>query len=281
MTLELHDPRLSYVHGASDVPLIGATIGDLFDRVAAQVPDNEALVSVHQGLRYTYREFRSACDAFARGLLALGIQKGDRIGVWSPNHAEWVIVQFATPKIGAILVNINPAYRAYELEYALKQSGCAALIIAPPFKTSDYAALLNEVCPELAASAPGKLCSAKLPELRTVIAFVALGVVVALVGTRRWWKRVLLVGLAPVVAVVLNAARIATLGLLSQYNPRFSEGEAHMLIGTLLLVPGFVFYLGVLWSLNKAAPEQVEREDTKPSKPANPTGGRVVMVKPA
>ncbi len=171
MTLVRSDARLSYVHGASDVPLIGATIGDLFDRVAAQLPDNEALVSVHQGLRYTYREFRQACDAFARGLLALGIQKGDRIGVWSPNHAEWVVAQFATPKIGAILVNINPAYRAYELEYALKQSGCAALIIAPPFKTSDYAGMLAELCPELAGSEPGNLHAERAPDLRTVIAF--------------------------------------------------------------------------------------------------------------
>src|SRR3954471_3060800 len=150
MALELYDSHLSYVHGASDVPLIGSTIGDLFDRVAAQVPENEALVSVHQGLRYTYREFQAACNDFARGLLALGVQKGDRIGVWSPNYAEWVIAQFATPKIGAILVNINPAYRVYELEYALKQSGCSVLIIAPPFKTSDYAAMLQEIAPELA-----------------------------------------------------------------------------------------------------------------------------------
>ena len=140
MGLALSDDRLSYVHGASDVPLIGATIGDLFDRVAAQVPENEALVSCHQDVRYTYREFQALCDRFARGLMALGISKGDRIGIWAPNHAEWVVAQFATPKIGAILVNINPAYRVYELEYALNQSGCAALIIGPAFKSSDYAA---------------------------------------------------------------------------------------------------------------------------------------------
>jgi fatty-acyl-CoA synthase len=171
MALDLYDDHLSYVHGASDVPLIGATIGDLFDRVAAAQPDHEALVSCHQGLRYTYGELRAACDRFARGLLALGIGKGDRIGIWAPNSAEWVVAQFATPKIGAILVNINPAYRTHELEYALQQSGCAALIIAPPFKTSDYAALLREVCPELERCAPGALRAARLPELRTVIAF--------------------------------------------------------------------------------------------------------------
>ncbi|MGN6673488.1 MAG: AMP-binding protein, partial [Thermomicrobiales bacterium] len=157
MPLELYDQTLSYVHGASDVPLIGATIGDLFDRVVAQQPGREALVSCHQNLRYTYQELQAACDRFARGLLALGLQKGDRIGIWAPNHAEWVIAQFATPKIGAILVNINPAYRTHELDYALNQSGCTALIIAPPYKTSDYAGLLREVCPELPDCAPGHL----------------------------------------------------------------------------------------------------------------------------
>src|SRR5215207_7636054 len=171
MTVRLYDETLSYVHGASDVPLIGATIGDLFDRVAAALPDQEALVSCHQGLRYTYRELRDACDQFARGLLALGIGKGDRIGIWAPNHAEWVVAQFATPKIGAILVNVNPAYRTHELEYALRHSGCAALLIAPPFKTSHYAALLHEVCPELDDCLPGQLRAARVPELRTVIAF--------------------------------------------------------------------------------------------------------------
>ena len=171
MAVELHDATLSDVHGASDVPLIGATIGDLLDRVAAQAPDREALVSRHQGLRFTYGELREACDRFARGLLALGVEQGDRVGIWSPNHAEWVIAQFATPKIGAILVNINPAYRVRELEYALRQSGCSALIVAPPFKTSDYAALLREVCPELDGCLPGRLRSERLPALQTVIAF--------------------------------------------------------------------------------------------------------------
>ena len=169
--LALYDETVSYVHGASDVPLIGATIGDFFDRIAGQLPDHEALVSCHQGLRYTYRQLREECDRFARGLLALGLRKGDRVGIWSPNHAEWVVAQFATPKLGAILVNINPAYRTHELEYALRQSGCAALIIAPPFKTSDYAALLREVCPELADCPPGRLRAERLPELHTVIAF--------------------------------------------------------------------------------------------------------------
>jgi fatty-acyl-CoA synthase len=171
MALELYDERLSYVHGASDVPLIGATIGDLFDRVAAQVPDNEAVVSRHQGVRYTYRELREQCDTLARGLLALGIEKGERVGIWAPNWAEWVVAQFATPKIGAILVNINPAYRVHELEYALNQSGCSTLMIAPPFKTSRYAELLCNLCPELEACEPGGLRAERVPALRSVIAF--------------------------------------------------------------------------------------------------------------
>ena len=135
-------------------PLIGATIGDLFDRVGDAVagPRGAGLAAT-RGCATPTRELRAACDRFARGLLALGVGKGDRVGIWSPNHAEWVIAQFATPKIGAILVNINPAYRVRELEYALRQSGCSALIIAPPFKTSDYAGLLREVCPELRSAA--------------------------------------------------------------------------------------------------------------------------------
>ncbi|MGH9172757.1 MAG: AMP-binding protein, partial [Vicinamibacterales bacterium] len=169
--LDLSDETLSYVHGASETPLIGATIGDLFDRVVEQLPEHEALVSRHQSIRWTYRELQHECDRFARGLIALGVRKGDRVGIWSPNHLEWIVAQFATPKIGAILVNINPAYRIHELEYALKQSGCSTIIIGPPFKTSRYADLLAEVCPELADSEPGKLAATKLPELRRVIAF--------------------------------------------------------------------------------------------------------------
>src|SRR3712207_4472991 len=193
MPLNLDDHRLSYVHGASDVPLIGATIGDLFDRVAGQLPDHEALVTCHQGQRYTYGQLQAACNQFARGLLALGLARGDRIGIWSPNHAEWVIAQFATAKIGAILVNINPAYRVHELEYALAQSGCSALIIAPPFKTAHNADLLREVCPELERAEPGHLHAARLPALRTVIAFGPQSVA----GAYSWEQVLLLAELAP------------------------------------------------------------------------------------
>ena len=158
------------MHGASEVPLLGITIGDGFDATVERFPGREALVSCHQGLRFTWRELRAECDRFARGLLALGLRKGDRIGIWSPNRAEWVVAQFATAKIGAILVNVNPAYRAAELEYALSQSGCSALILAPPYKTSNYAAILAEVCPEISTASPGALRAPRLPELRTIIA---------------------------------------------------------------------------------------------------------------
>ncbi len=160
---------LSYVHGASDVPLIGSTIGNLFDQIATRFPDNEALVSRHQDLRYSYRQLKEECDRLARALMACGIQKGDRVGIWSPNRAEWVLVQFATAKIGAILVNVNPAYRATELSYALGQSGCSTLILSPPYKTSDYPEILREVCPELDQCEPGNLKSERLPQLKSVI----------------------------------------------------------------------------------------------------------------
>jgi fatty-acyl-CoA synthase len=171
MPPQLVDAHLSYVHGACDVPLLGVTIGDLLDRVAGRLPQQEALVSRHQALRYSYAALRDECNQFARGLLALGVQKGDRVGIWATNYAEWVIAQFATPKIGAILVNVNPAYRVHELEYALQQSGCSTLIIGPTFKTSDYTALLGQVCPELDSSSPGELHSARVPDLRTVVKF--------------------------------------------------------------------------------------------------------------
>jgi fatty-acyl-CoA synthase len=159
----------SYTSGTSDTPLLGVTIGDMFDRTVAEYPDNEALVARHQGLRYSYRQLQQEVDRCARGLIALGIEKGQRVGIWSPNRAEWVIAQFATSKIGAILVNINPAYRLHEVEYALTQSGCGALIIAPSFKSSDYTAMLFELAPELNRSEPGRLQSARLPELHTIV----------------------------------------------------------------------------------------------------------------
>jgi fatty-acyl-CoA synthase len=141
--------QLSYAHGASDVPLLGETIGLNLERTAARVPDSEALVSRHQGVRYTYAELDAEVSRVARGLMALGLERGDRIGIWSPNNAEWLLIQYATARAGVVLVNINPAYRTSELEYALNQSGCRVLISARAFKTSDYAAMIDEVRPRL------------------------------------------------------------------------------------------------------------------------------------
>ena len=162
-------PALSYVHGASDVPLIGETIGVHFDRMAESFADRDALVVRHQDVRWSYRELRERADAFATGLMALGLKRGERIGIWSPNNAEWVLTQFATAKAGLILVNINPAYRLAELEYALNTSGCTALITAARFKTSDYLGMLRELMPEMRTASPGNIRSAKLPDLRLVI----------------------------------------------------------------------------------------------------------------
>jgi fatty-acyl-CoA synthase len=133
--------------GPKDVPLIRQTIGENLVTTAARYPDNEALVVPYQGVRLTYADFVVEVDRVARGLLALGLERGDRIGIWSPNNAEWVLIQYATARIGAILVNINPAYRTSELEYALNQSGCRFLISAPEFLTSDYRKMVEEVAP--------------------------------------------------------------------------------------------------------------------------------------
>jgi fatty-acyl-CoA synthase len=163
-------PRVaSYVSGVSDMPLLGLTIGEMFDQIVAQHPDHEALIVRHQGQRYTYRQLQAEVDRCARGLMALGLQKGERLGIWSPNRAEWTITQFATSKIGAILVNINPSYRVHELEYALQQSGCAMLVIAPQFRTSNYTEMLYVLVPELREPQTSQPRAAKLPELRAVI----------------------------------------------------------------------------------------------------------------
>ncbi len=143
---------LSYVHGASSVPLLGETIGENLRRTVERVPDHEALVVVHQAYRATYRRLWEETGRVARGLMARGVQKGDRVGIWAPNRFEWVLVQYATARMGAILVNINPAYKTAELEYALNQSGVSLLILAERFRQADYVAMLEEVrgrCPAL------------------------------------------------------------------------------------------------------------------------------------
>ena len=159
----------SYIHGASDIPLLGDTIGVHFDKTVMRWPQAEALVVRHQQVRWTYSELQRQVDACAAGLLALGLEAGDRVGIWSPNNAEWVITQFATAKAGMILVNINPAYRLTELEYVLNKVGCKGLITAASFKTSDYVGMTRELAPELDTCTPGALHAPRLPELRTVI----------------------------------------------------------------------------------------------------------------
>src|SRR3954468_2957105 len=132
----------SYVHGAASVPLIGDTIGVHFDKAADHWRDCTDLIVRHQDIRWTYGELKARVDAFAAGLLALGLIPGDRIGIWSPNNSEWVVTQFATAKAGLILVNINPPYRLSELDYALNKVGCKALVTADNFKGSDYIGML-------------------------------------------------------------------------------------------------------------------------------------------
>src|SRR4051794_40640918 len=139
----------SYASGPSTEPLLGETIGDNFDRAVAEHGDRTALVSSHEGVRLTYRELGELVDRCARGLLALGIAPRDRVGIWAPNRHEWTVLQYATAKVGAILVNINPAYRTHEVAYVLEQAGCRMLVAASAFKTSDYVGMVREVRPGL------------------------------------------------------------------------------------------------------------------------------------
>src|ERR1700686_498575 len=166
---EVFVQRESYLHGNSGPPLIGRTIGALLDQVSATDGAREALVVAHQKIRWTYAELKSRSDAFASGLLALGLEPGDRVGIWSPNCAEWTIAQFATAKAGLILGNINPAYRLSELEHVLRAVGCRALITAARFRTSDYIAMIPKLAPEL-GNARGASRSSRRPELRPVSA---------------------------------------------------------------------------------------------------------------
>ncbi|MBB1427030.1 AMP-binding protein [Shewanella sp. SG44-2] len=159
----------SEYHGVTSTTLTDKTIGQYFDDIANAYPDNLAVVVHHQQIRWNYREYQAKVDALATGLLVLGIQPGDRVGIWSPNNIEWCLTQFATAKIGAIMVCINPAYRPEELEYSLSNVGCRAVICADKFKSSDYLQMLNELLPELSTSTAGKLTTLALPQLEFVI----------------------------------------------------------------------------------------------------------------
>ncbi len=160
---------ISYVSGTAALPLLGDTVGQQLERTAARWPDRPALIVRQQGVRLSWRELAGQAEALAAGLLTLGLQPGDRVAIWSPNNAEWVLTQFATARAGLILVNINPAYRLHELDYALTKVGCAALVTATAFKSSDYAGMLRSLLPELAGCAPGALRAARAPALRSVI----------------------------------------------------------------------------------------------------------------
>lgn len=159
----------SHVRGADAPPLLEETVGALLTRVARTWPERPALVVPPQGERLDWRALDEAVSRLAAGLLALGLSPGDRVGIWSLNRAEWVLMQFATARAGLVLVNINPAYRSHELEYALARVGCRALVLARAFKTSRYLDMLRELAPELAGAAPGLLFAERLPDLRHVI----------------------------------------------------------------------------------------------------------------
>ena len=159
----------AYACGSTEQPLITQTLGDFFDAMAERQGMHEALVSRHQGVRLSYAELKREVDRLGSAMLRSGLRKGDRVGIWAHNSAEWVLMQLATAKIGVILVNINPAYRTTEVEYALNKVGCKALVTMPSFKTSDYLAMLRELAPELTTCATGELRAARLPDLRLVV----------------------------------------------------------------------------------------------------------------
>jgi fatty-acyl-CoA synthase len=159
----------SHAQGATNVPLIEQTIGAFFDAMVARQPEREALVSLHQGRRYTYRSLQTEASRLASALLGQGLAPGDRVGIWSHNNAEWVLMQLATAQVGLVLVNINPAYRTSEVEYALNKVGCKLLVTMARFKTSDYLGMLRELAPEWVHGRAGSLEAQQLPHLKTVV----------------------------------------------------------------------------------------------------------------
>jgi fatty-acyl-CoA synthase len=154
--------EISYANGISDKPLLGSTLGDKFDEISSKYSEREAIVSVHQNIRFTYNELAQKVNSLAKAFISSGFKKGHRIGIWSSNNVEWLITQYAAAKAGVILVTINPAYRSHELEYVMGQSGCKGLILQNKFKTSDYESMICEICPEIKDGEPGELKSKKL-----------------------------------------------------------------------------------------------------------------------
>ena len=160
---------VSYASGPSDKPLLGSTIGKFFDYAAGRYAEREAVVSIHQQVRFTYSQLAERVNKLAKALISAGFQKGDRIGIWSPNNVQWLIIQYATAKAGLILVTINPAYRSHELAYVLRQSGCKGLILQNNLRSSNYEQMLCELCPELPNVSTGKLVSIEYEHLTTII----------------------------------------------------------------------------------------------------------------
>ncbi len=161
--------RRSYEHGGGDYGFLGETIGRCLDRVADAYPDQPAVISREQDVRFSYREFRGVVDRAAKAFLRLGIERGDRVAIWSTNNYEWITAQYATAKIGAVLVNVNPAYRTHELEYVLRQSRAKVLLLIESFKSSNYVEMFYEVCPEAKDCDPGHIDSWRFPELKSVV----------------------------------------------------------------------------------------------------------------
>ena len=165
--------EISYASGTSNKPLLGDTIGNKFDEIASKYPKREAIVSIHQNIRFTYDELAKEVNTLAKALISSGFKKGERVGIWSSNNLEWLLTQYAAAKAGVILVTINPAYRSHELDYVLGQSGCKGLILQNQFKTSDYESMISEICPEINEVNPGELKSNKFENLTTIISMTS------------------------------------------------------------------------------------------------------------
>jgi len=165
--------EISYASGTSNKPLLGDTIGNKFDEIASKYPKREAIVSIHQNIRFTYDELAKEVNTLAKALISSGFKKGERVGIWSSNNLEWLLTQYAAAKAGVILVTINPAYRSHELDYVLGQSGCKGLILQNQFKTSDYESMISEICPEIKEVNPGELKSNKFENLTTIISMTS------------------------------------------------------------------------------------------------------------
>ncbi|MBL4671295.1 MAG: AMP-binding protein, partial [Arenicella sp.] len=165
----MKNERLSHLVGSADTPLMRLTVGELLDQATHQYPNNTAIISSHQNVRLTYAQFNQRVNITARNLLDMGLESGDRIGIWSPNNVEWVTTLYAAAKAGLILVNINPAYRLSELEYALKKVGCRALVLAKSFKSSNYTDMIATLIPEIESCELGKIKSKRVPTLSNLI----------------------------------------------------------------------------------------------------------------